>query len=158
MTPRSISTAGVATTVAAALVVIAGLMLLGTPSRARARRLDRIRVDDLAELAHAVDQYWAKNASLPDALDSLVAKQQIDRLAKDPLNGAPYTYLVSGERSYRLCATFQQPSDSAEVSTRGNDIVVSSGGRTIFAPDTHSWRHGAGESCFDLTPPAKDPK
>jgi hypothetical protein len=158
MTRRPISAAGAAATIAAAVVVIAGLLILGTPSRARARRLDHIRVGDLVSLSHAVDQFWVTHGSLPPTLDSLVVAHQLDHVARDPLSNVPYTYLVSGERSYRLCATFQQPTDSAEASMPGEDVVFSTGGRTIFAPDTHSWRHGAGESCFDLTPPAKDAK
>ena len=158
MTRRPISAAGAAATVAAVLVVIAGLVTLGTPSRARERRLDRLRVDDLSQLSLTVDQYWAKHSALPGTLDTLVSARQIDRVPKDPQSNSPYSYLASGERSYRLCATFQQPSDTGEVSMRGNNIVFNANGSTLFAPDNRSWRHGAGESCFDLTPPAKDVK
>ena len=158
MMTRRISPAGAAISVAAALVVIAGLIMLGPPSHARALRMDEMRVDDLSELSLAVDQYWTKHSALPETLDSLVSARQIDRIAHDPQTNAPYTYLVSGERSYRLCATFQQPSDTGEVARRGNNVVFNSNGSTLFAPDTHSWPHGAGESCFDLTPPAKEAK
>lgn len=149
MTRRRVSPAGAAATVAAALAVIAGLIMLGTPSHARERRLDEIRVDDLASLSAAIDQYWAKHAALPDSLDSLVTAHQLDRVPKDPETNSRYTYHMSGERSYRLCATFRQPSDTSEMDMRA---------RTVVAPAAHSWRHGKGESCFDLTPPPKDTK
>lgn len=158
MTTRRISPAGAAATIAAILVVIAGLIMLGSPSRARERRLDELRVDDLARLSVAIDQYWAKHAALPDSLDSLVTAHQLDRVPKDPVTKSPYTYLVSGQRSYRLCATFLHPTDTGEVAMRENHVVYDSEGSTVFARDAHSWRHGAGESCFDLTPPAKDAK
>jgi hypothetical protein len=151
MTKAPFSTAGAAATVAAVLVVIAGLLTLGMPSSARERRLDGLRVDDLSQLSRSIDLYWGKHAALPPTLDSLVAARQLDRVPLDPQNNTAYTYLVSGERSYRLCATFAQPSDTSADANQGNRFEV-------FAGNSHSWRHGAGESCFDLTPPAKDAK
>jgi hypothetical protein len=163
MSKLPISRAGTAATIAAALVVIAGLITVGTPSRARERRFDRLRIEDLSRLSRLIDGYWVKHAALPPSLDSLVAVRELDRVPTDPRNRSPYTYLVSGERSYRLCATFAQPSDSNAAAIYGvygdDDIVFALGsGGTPIAREPHSWRHGAGESCFDLTPPAKNSK
>ncbi|MEP7087896.1 MAG: hypothetical protein ABI884_11360 [Gemmatimonadota bacterium] len=152
MTTSRISPAGAAATIAAALVVVAGLMVIGAPSQARDRRLDQLRVDDLSSLSVAVDDYWSKHSTLPNAADSLVSTHQLDKVPTDPVSRAPYTYLVSGERSYRLCATFAQPSDTA-ASTDVRDWTLAIGAR-----HSHSWRHGAGKSCFDLTPSSKDLK
>lgn len=152
MTKAPISRAGSAATVAAALVVAAGLVMLGTPSRARERRMDELRTEDLTQLSAAIEDFWGKHSALPPTLDTLVAARALDRLPVDPQSNAPYTYLVSGERSYRLCATFAQPSDST-TSRRTAGFYFGGVSR-----DRHSWRHGAGESCFDLTPPAKDSK
>lgn len=160
MSQRPVSRAGVAATIAAVLVVFAGLYTLGTPSRARALKFDALRVDDLKRLSNHIDEYWVKNAMLPQTLDSLVAAKQLDRLPTDPQTHQSYTYLVSGERSYRLCATFAQPSDStASFRDNSDEYMLNIGvGGTPIARQPHSWRHGAGESCFDLTPPAKSPK
>lgn len=151
MTKAPFSAAGAAATVAAVLVVIAGLVTLGMPSRARERRMDGLRVDDLSQLSRSIDVYWSKHAALPLTLDSLVAARQLDRVPLDPQSSTAYTYLVSGERSYRLCATFAQPSDTSADANQSTRFE-------IFGQNSHSWRHGAGESCFDLTPPAKDAK
>jgi hypothetical protein len=160
MSPRSVSRAGTVATVAAALAVIAGLFTLGTPSHARERKLDGLRVNDLSRLAGFIDSYWLKHAELPQSLDSLVTMRLVDRVPTDPESHQPYTYLASGERSYRLCATFAQPSDSTTaVSDENDDIVMSTGTRDgTITHEPHSWRHGVGESCFDLTPPPKDAK
>ena len=160
MSPRLVSRAGVAATVAAALVVIAGLVTLGTPSYARERKLDRLRVEDLSRLANRIDGYWMKRATLPLTLDSLVTLRLLDRVPTDPQTHEPYTYLVSGERSYRLCATFAQPSDSTDTTAYddGNVTFANGAAGVTLARVPHSWRHGAGESCFDLTPPAKTSK
>lgn len=146
MSAQPISRAGVAATIAAALVVLAGLLTLGLPSHARERKLDGIRVDDLSQLSSGVDAYWDKHAALPDSLTSMIASHQVDRVPRDPQSDAPYTYLVSGARSYRLCATFAQPTDTTARARID-----------VYMPATRSWRHGAGESCFDLTPPEKKP-
>ena len=148
MTRSPVSRAGVAATLAAGLAVIAGLITLGTPSHARERRLDELRVDDLARLSNAVDAFWTKHAALPPSLESLASERQIDRVPKDPKTDSAYTYLPSGERSYRLCATFAQPMDSTSPGPYVDRFDVG----------IRSWRHGAGESCFDLTVPAKESK
>ena len=158
MSERPVSRAGVAATIAAVLVVIAGLFMLGTPSRARARRLDQLRVEDLSRLSSLIDGFWLEHAALPRSLDTLVATRQLDRVPSDPENHSSYTYLVSDERSYRLCATFAQPSDSGDASEyEGGNIVFRTGPHGVMR-GPQSWRHGAGKSCFDLTPPPKDSK
>jgi hypothetical protein len=146
MTDRQLSRAGVAATIAAALAIIAGLITLGKPSHARERRLDELRIEDLSRLSNAVDEYWSRHAALPPTLDSLVSQRQLDRVPVDPQTDSAYTYLPSGARSYRLCAIFAHPSDSASRPRYVDGI----------GDGKHSWRHGAGESCFDLTPPTKD--
>ena len=140
------SRAGAAATIAAALAVVTGLVMLGTPSRARERRMDELRASDLAQLSTAIDEYWNKHAVLPAVLDSLVSGRQLDRLPSDPESNSSYKYVVSGDHAYRLCATFAQPTDTM-LPPRSNDYL----GRSTH----HSWRHGKGESCFDLTPPRK---
>lgn len=148
MTRQPVSRAGIAATIAAALAVVAGLITLGKPSHARDRRLDELRVGDLSRLSDEVDVYWTRHAVLPPTLDSLVSQNQLDRVPVDPQTSSAYTYMASGERSYRLCATFAQPSDTTLPPRYAEGVGVTK----------HSWRHGAGESCFDLTAPQKDAK
>jgi len=148
MITPSVSRAGLAATAAALAAIIAGLVTLGTPSHARERRLDELRVEDLARVSESVDEHWTRQGALPLTLDSLVAQRQLDRVPTDPKTGAPYTYLPSGARSYRLCASFTQPSDSASPRDYADGIDLGK----------HVWKHGAGESCFDLTVPMKESK
>jgi hypothetical protein len=160
MSKRSISAAGAIATAAAVLAVIAGLLTLDSPSRARQRKLDQRRVDDLSRLAMIVDEYWEKHSVLPDSVEVLVKTGDLDRAPVDPTSGTPYTYQASGARSYRLCATFALASDTTDESTyRSNNVVfyAGNGGRSM-PRQPHSWRHAAGESCFDLVPPPKDTK
>ena len=148
MTRQPVSRAGIAATIAALLAIVVGLITLGTPSHARERKLDELRVEDLARVSQSVDEHWTKRGALPLTLDSLVSQQQMERVPTDPKTGAQYTYLPSGERSYRLCATFTQPSDSTSPRGYADGVDLSK----------HAWKHGAGESCFDLTVPMKETK
>lgn len=149
MAPPKFSLAAGAATAAALVAIVAALMMLGPPSRARERRLDDMRVEDLSTLSNAVEQYWTKRAALPDTLDSLMTAHVLGTIPTDPVSKASYRYHVTGARSYRLCATFTTKSDSAAEETYR---------RTDASGAIRSWHHGAGESCFDLTAPAKTEK
>jgi hypothetical protein len=61
------------------------------------------------------------------------ARQRRPRIT-DPESGAPYTYQVTGESTFKVCATFAQARDRAS---------------------DPAWNHPAGRHCFDfdaLTP------
>lgn len=132
-----------ATIAAALLAVLAGLIMLGSPSRARERRLDDLRVRDLTSISNALDMYWTKHSALPDTVDSLVSARLLDRIPTDPASGVRYPIYLTGGKSYRLCATFSQPLDTTDESRYNYNGSLYHG--------RHSWRHGAGESCFDFT-------
>jgi hypothetical protein len=148
MTPPSSKRAAIATTVAALAAIVGGLFVIGTPSHARRGRLDNLRIADLTRISNKVDAYWKKHEALPAGLDTLRSDGLLHRIPKDPATSSAYTYHQSGERSYRLCATFAQPTDTANQETYVDGENVSA----------HSWTHGAGESCFDLTAPEKEKK
>ena len=120
-----------------AVCVVVGLFLLGPPGRERERRLDARRVADLRELAMAVDLFWSRQARLPAALSDLSHEAELQINPADPVTGMPYSYRVTGEKSYELCAQFGGPS--------GEDRGV---------PRVEFWAHGAGSQCFRLE--AKD--
>ena len=128
---------------AAAVAIVAALIMLGSPARAREHRLDELRVQDLASIANALDSYWTKHAAMPDTVDSLVSARLLDRIPADPSSGVRYPIYLTGARSYRLCATFSQPLDTTDRSQYNYYGGLYRGPR--------SWRHGAGESCFDFS-------
>lgn len=132
----------IAAIAAAVIAVVAALVVLGSPARAREHRLDDLRVTDLASLSNALDRYWTKHGALPDTVDSLVSTSLLERIPTDPSSGVRYPIHLTGGHSYRLCATFAQPMDTTDE-YRANDFSDPYRGR-------RAWRHGAGESCFDL--------
>ncbi len=120
---------GIATGALVLAAVVAGLMLAGSPSEARRRRLDERRAADLRQIGQAIDVYWARTRRLPSAPADLT-RPGLQVALTDPVTHEPYGYDVLGPQAYRLCATFESPSD------RIGDLPF--------------WTHGTGRQCFDL--------
>lgn len=113
--------------------VIVGVILLDSPAQERLRRLDERRVDDLRELAYALDLYWTREGSLPPTLEELSSAPGVSVELFDPETGHPYEYRVLSNNTYELCAQFAL--DTAEEQDR-------------FYKDY--WAHGPGRQCFQL--------
>ncbi len=112
-----------------AAAIVAGFVLLGSPSEQRAIQLDLRRVSDLNRLENLVQTYFGMTQHLPVSLDELVrefAAQGAERL--DPVTGEPYGYRVVDGKHYELCATFDRPA--------------------LEAPYVNEWLHRAGRRCF----------
>ena len=115
--------------IVASAAIVAGIVVIGSPSEERTRRLDRRRVDDLAVMASAVDLFWTRHSKLPASLEELRSEPGT-REPADPVTGAPYEYRVSGDRSFELCARFEGESTGDPAARSG------------------FWSHGAGLHCF----------
>lgn len=113
---------------AAAVGLIIGFWLLGSPAHQREIGADRRRVEDLRAIAR---ELHLRGGTLPPSLADIRA----DRA--DPVTGAEYEYRPINETRYELCATFREPTQ-----------------REMF--DAPFWRHGAGRQCYalDTTRPA----
>jgi hypothetical protein len=111
--------------IAAFAVVVAGVAIgfatIGTPQHVRLVERDHRRVSDLERIEAALR---VDPSTRGTALPALAGR----RWPRDPLTGKPYVYLRETATRYRLCATFELPSDAAE--------------------DDGFWRHGPGLTCF----------
>lgn len=141
MAPRRVSAPAVVATAVVVLTIVAAVVVIGPPSRQRQHRLDARRVSDLGSLAYAIDEYWNNRKALPLTLDSLVSGHQLDRVPRDPTTTAPYQFTITDPKTFKICATFEQPSDEE----RDPFGVTYYGG-------PRSWHHGVGPTCFDLHP------
>ena len=84
--------------------IIGGVALVGTPAEQRLIALDKKRVGDLNRLGNAVRRYQTRNGDLPENLAEISA-EWVAHIG-DPVTGEPYTYRVTGERTFQLCAVF----------------------------------------------------
>ena len=131
MTAPSLRTlVGVIAIAVVAAGVVYGLMRVGPPSIERERRLDERRVDDLRQIADAIDLHWTRRGSLPAALDALPDPVASDASFSDPATRQSYEYRILTESTFELCASF------------GTDRLRPS--TDVF------WSHPTGRYCFDL--------
>lgn len=125
----------IAASVVVVATVAAAIIAMGPPSAQRESRLDARRVQDLQRIVQAVDAYHANHRSLPADIATLAAQPGWGLATVDPRDGTSYTYTVTGERGYRVCARFT--TDTARVAD------------APWAAD--SWNHGVGRQCFQRT-------
>ncbi len=117
---------GRAAVVAIAAVTIGGFFVSGAPAAERARRLDMRRTNDLQIISSAVEVYFQRHNRLPSSVEELPRQEGV-MAATAPSPGETYEYHVTGERSYEVCATFQD-------------------GSSQLTPDV--WSHEPGRQCF----------
>lgn len=130
MPGKRIFTISVVTVVAVA--VIFGLVLIGSPAKERARRMDEKRVRDLSVNSMAVDRYWRlHNQKLPSSLNALSNQPGMVIRLRDPETGRPYEYRILSNDKYELCAVFRYNTAQEQ--------------QAYF---NSSWAHGAGKQCF----------
>ena len=110
--------------------VLAAVLVMDSPGKQRAERMDRIRVSDLEMLESRVSSHFQVHGELPGQL--AVVSGGPGRAIVDPATGRPYQYEIIDAHGYRLCATFETETDEASSVYRDN------------------WRHAAGRHCFDL--------
>ncbi len=113
-----------------ALVVIRGIMIIGSPGEERTRRMDSRRVDDLQRISSAIEVYYRRHKQVPASFEELAREPGLGNVARDPVTSEPYSYRVLSAMSYQICGTFDRES--------------SDGRRADF------WAHGTGQQCFTL--------
>ena len=147
------------TWIGAALVliaIIAGFVVVGSPSTRRAIRFDEQRVSDLQNIQYLITNYWQTAGKLPQDLPTLNDPITNAVVPKDPETGNIYLYRITDKTSFELCANFSLASGST---TNSNGGIYS---RPIPAPISgnvnENWKHNAGKYCFQRTlDPARFP-
>ena len=123
--------------------IIAGFFLMGSPAVQRELHFDQERVNDLQSLQWQIVDFWQSKEQLPATLEELEDSITGFRVPTDPATDQPYMYNVTGDMTFDLCATFNQP--TPERGRRAIDRFPTSG---IV---DENWEHEAGEVCFDRT-------
>lgn len=146
-------------------VVVVGLFVAGSPAKERSRQLDEQRVNELQQIANAVDTTYDRTLTLPASLDEVKASAKdyyYVQSVVDPKTGAQYEYRVTGATTYELCATFDDVSQerdqygrltpaappSVETPSYAKAPEGESGGKPY--PGYRDWTHGAGRHCFSV--------
>ena len=145
--PKKVHVIGYATGLLVVLTIAAGFFIVGTPGQARQYRLDEQRVSDLQNIQWQIVSYWQQKQKLPAALPELTDSISGWNVPIDPKTGAGYEYVVKGETSFELCATFASDRTLKSNSSIARPSSVYEKGVEI----ADNWDHKAGHVCFIRT-------
>lgn len=127
---------GAAALTAVAVAFCLGLGVAGTPGRQRRLEADQKRVQDLHQLAWAVQAWQKRTRALPAQITDL-RTGTLPAKFNDPETGTPYEYRRLSETRYELCAQFASEDPAAA-------------GGSYYATRSPFWNHGKGRACFVL--------
>ena len=120
--------------------VCLGFVEVGSPVHQRAIRFDEQRVYDLQAIQSEVIYYWDQKEVLPADLAMIDTSSYSFVAPSDPVTLLPYSYTVTGELSFELCATFETDTATATDSW--------STPRGVYEQNSN-WNHSEGLTCFD---------
>ncbi|MEK7531402.1 MAG: DUF5671 domain-containing protein [Patescibacteria group bacterium] len=126
--------------------VVWGFVIVGSPSEARAKRFDEVRVSDLSNIQNQIIYvYWSSKGKLPENVNELGDSISGFVLPKDPEGKLEekkeYRYQKTGALSFSLCATFNRANTTGNATSKTQYQAPQAFGQ-------ENWNHGAGEHCF----------
>ncbi|MDD3531085.1 MAG: DUF5671 domain-containing protein [Candidatus Pacebacteria bacterium] len=127
----------------AAVTIISGFFIVGTPAEARLARFDTQKVNDLQNIQYQIINYYQAKQKLPGAITDLENTLSYGSLPIDPQSGDAYGYQPGEGLSFKLCATFNTASRMNYAQTSATVPVG------IREKGQDNWQHGAGQVCFD---------
>lgn len=130
-------------------VIVSGFFIIGTPGHVRMLRYDDQKVSDLQNIQYQIVNYWQQKQKLPANLEALSDPLSGNSIPTDPQSGTAYSYTTSSDKSFKLCATFNDvtPDMKGKGSYDGRTVTYPSNGGGI----NENWQHAKGEVCFDRT-------
>lgn len=128
------------------LAIVVGFLVMGSPYAQKEKRFDAERVSHLQMIQGQIISYWQAKQKLPKALEDIKDPLSGFVIPVDPMNQSQYEYVIKGDYSFQLCATFTRetpagsgvPGYSAPVGPYKDSV-------------NENWQHGVGKVCFDRT-------
>ncbi|MCA9360846.1 hypothetical protein KC730_03060 [Candidatus Kaiserbacteria bacterium] len=122
---------------AIALVVVGlGVMQIQSPSDAREIKIDNQMIGDLQDMQWRIEDYYRTNNSLPESINEIYGQFTAPTA---PEGREAYTFEVTGEKTYKICATFAKDVDLG----RNNSYAY-----PVFEKN-NNWDYKAGHWCFE---------
>jgi hypothetical protein len=137
------------------VAVISGFFLIGSPHHQRLVRFDETKVNDLENIQWQIVSYWQQHEVLPATLGDISNSLNNFIVPVDPESKESYSYQVTGDRSFELCAVFNLPNTD-------NQSEYSYPSAPVRFLNNPNWAHDTGEKCFERTidpeqfPPQKE--
>lgn len=136
-----------------AIVLVAGLVLVGSPAQQRKVRFDAQRVSDLQSLQGQIVNYFTSTGQLPATQAQLADSISGYTAPLDPATQQPYDYRVTGTYSFELCASFESvgTDDTNRSYTAPIAVPTDAAAGKVIGDLSGSWTHPAGHTCFART-------
>lgn len=131
--------------------VVGGFFIVGTPAEQRRIKFDDQRIGDLQTIQGQIINYWIKKEALPAVLDDLNDSISGFIVPTDPETKVSYTYKITGQLSFELCATFKTSSKDSSSASSGGRFAYSAYPAPYYDSFQQNWQHKAQETCFSRT-------
>lgn len=127
--------------------VVTGFFIVGSPKEQRAIKMDNQRISDLQIIQSQMIYYWQQKERLPQNIEALKDPLYGIDLPKDPVSGTNYEFILTGDLSFKLCATFDTVSrtDNQLGAISAPMIDYRMGEKVV----SENWLHDAGYTCFE---------
>jgi hypothetical protein len=120
--------------------IVAGFFIMGSPNQVRLYRFDNQKVSDLQNIQWQLINYWQQKQVLPTIIAEIEDPISGWVLPRDPQGGV-YRYEKTGDRAFKLCATFNAESRGSVNGSIARPIA--------YGGEGENWQHGSGEVCFE---------
>lgn len=120
------------------VAVIAGYFHIESPQEVRAQRADEAQITDLSTIQSFIESEYNIRGELPTSLLEISDRMT---LPVAPEGRDAYEYNKTGNRTFELCATFANPSQTDRFAepTWTSDIGIK---------NPNDWNHKGGRTCF----------
>lgn len=131
--------------------IVGGFVIVGSPQRQRALRLDAQRVSDLSNIQWQVVNYWQQKGKLPATLEDMKDSISGQMIPVDPESKNKYEYVLKGAQVFELCATFSEKTIDNKYRGAGYHGGYTTSYPIIDGGENDNWTHEAGRVCFPRT-------
>lgn len=128
----------------AALIIVSGFFMAGSPQAERLRRFDDRRVGDLQGIQSQIVFFWQQKNHLPQNLDELIDNISGYLPPVDPETNEPYEYRATNNLEFELCANFKTKGTAIE----GQSMPQPVEGPKVYSDTFNNWQHETGRVCF----------
>ena len=121
--------------------LIAGFIFSDSPATVRAKKHDRLIIENFQQIENAINSFYTENKKLPENLSVLTDRESFkyfvsDQNIKDPQSGKAYEYRVLEKERFEICGEFQRTNKDEKDEI--DKIYVD------------RWPHEAGRQCFTI--------
>ncbi len=131
--------------------IVGGFVIVGSPQKQRALRLDNQRVSDLSNIQWQVVNYWQQKGKLPATLEDMKDSISGQMIPVDPESKNKYEYVLKGAQVFELCATFSEKTIDNKYRGAGYRGGYTTSYPIIDGGENDNWTHEEGRVCFPRT-------